>query len=215
MKLTCYHFCDSIFVSRKNKHVQSVIDTMHADDTLLVEGVGFDSEHDVRQNHFGQDMIGVLDRVYKTKTAEARLKSDRDGYELDTLDYAMRYALLRGISVVYADMDSFESSRLNNMMGEEGRDAVGMPSDSRHLEVANSMREKRAANTVKDIALERLKHSQTQGVDDGGKSRLILLYGADHVGELKDQLTTLVLMSMCSQKPSTIQSTVKGNMGNV
>lgn len=184
------------------EHVKSVVDAMSPKDVLLTEGVGFDSEHDAPQYFLDADVINVLERVYKSGNADEidhkklsmakeQLSSERDNYLIDSIDYAVKYALLNGVTVVFADMDSYESSRLDAMVGDDGRDSLGMPLDARHLEVANSLREKRATDTVKDVALEKLQHSQMPRSVNGGKSRLVLLYGADHADGLKHRFDNL------------------------
>lgn len=188
------------------KYVEDVVSNMFPGDVLFVESVGFDSENDAPHLALKDNVREAVERIYKSpsmgdaedyetlRNAKDRLNLGKENYRLDVIDYAVRLALLNGIEVVYADMDSYDSNRLDSLIGQN-RNAQGMPLDEAEFMIADSIRNKRAVNTVKDYALERIEELAEWKNKGTQKLKYIVLFGADHADDLKDGFDNLGLPS--------------------
>ena len=177
-------------------YIDKLIEHMEPGDELLVEGVGFDNEK-AAHHYLTAETVEALGRIKNNTAGPSDFKElleakeelflDRKNYRVDVIVYGATLALLRGIEATFADMDSYDESRFSGIIGE--RDEVGMPIDEDDLELGLSIRDKKAVNTVKDRALEKIE----EGVGSGEvrKSKLVLLYGSGHTKGLKDRFDTL------------------------
>jgi hypothetical protein len=188
------------------EHVKKIINSLDHGDVLFVEGVGFESENDATMYMPEENMKETRRRAYESNdpndpdiikflNAHLRLVSDRENYTIDALDYAHQHAFFHGIEVVFADMDAYDNDRLEKVVEQEGRHPWGEPLNPNHAAAAHALREKKAINTIKDFALEKLEHQPEQEGANNRKPKLVLLYGSKHADAFREGFSNVGIES--------------------
>jgi len=177
--------------------VEEIIDEMRPGDVLFAEGVGLFLEAEQAHQLMGKEIADAVDRFKNNEATDidrARIKKQLRllqeqslNYEIDSIEYGWRYAYLHGVDVVFADADAYELERIGAVVGHDGQDELGRPVDHRHREQVDEMRERRAVNTVKDTAVDRLNLRPAHAA----KVKFALIFGSEHGGGLLDKFKNL------------------------
>jgi len=154
---------------RQFEEVAALVDSLKPErgDKLFVENAGHNggslTDKDIAEfRRNPQVTMGILEQ------------KSRNG-SIDTFAYGVLLATLKGIPVVFADMDKVHQEALEKVGGEA---MVKMDSPfSSHADDMARLRVKQAANTVKDHALAALSHISED------KPTYALLFGMGHFSE--------------------------------
>lgn len=189
--------------------VAQIVNGMRPGDTLFVEGIGF-RQHMVeplpeaffetdttRPNSEPFNLPAEMGRtILRDELAKmaADLEEQRQNYKINARDYALQLAMLRGINVVWADIDAFEREGFSR----NGKAQVELlhsedPDEAAYASRIQDVREKRAVNTVKDWALKHLPSEGTPPFAEGDKPRVVLMFGSGHTEGLVAKFNDLGL----------------------
>lgn len=154
--------------------VAKIVDGMQAGDTLLLEGPGFKRQPPaVPEGYFAKS--GDAER--------ARLEAGRQSGAHNSWDYLDGLATLKGIRVVYADMDAFENDAVRELsQGKDVSELTYNPGSEAERDLAarvNARRNLVARNRVKDYALAHLPAEGTPPPEDR-KPKLVEVIGWEH-----------------------------------
>jgi hypothetical protein len=176
-----------------------IVDGMQPGDTMYVEAPGFDGPALPPAISIEAAVAMYTDRyptVDKAKVssviqnlrkewlddAGSQLEKLRRECKIDTFTYAESLALMKGVRVVYADIDAFDADSFRAFTGGKTLHDLLDSTDKdekRLLRSTRPQRERTAVNILKDDALEQLSMGKTVAPDER-KPKLVLLFGARH-----------------------------------
>lgn len=193
----------------------AVVEGMKEGDTLFLEGTNFYEPFESPlpqepKDDFGRGVMETMSALggvdYMSKIRDVRqahldwLNEQRRLRQIDPWSYAGHLALRKGISVVRADYDAFETQKAkgvgyndptkNSYAGEDGVHVNGR---------FYGDRENKSRNVMKDYALE---HMSWQAPAPDDKPRLVMLYGRAHKEGLKRAYDELRLEATIHDLPN-------------
>lgn len=158
----------------------AVIETMQPGDVLFTESRGFPHQHD------SSSLLAT--RQSKVIATPELLERKRAEGSISAWLYAQELAVVKGIQVVYADYDKFDSDAMKALSEGKTHRQLNHEINDKERALSKRMhgdRELKARNTVKDWALEHLPDEGNKPVQER-KPKLVLLFGRAHKEGLEE-----------------------------